>query len=242
MTPLGRAAGRPLRLAAPEMQARCSSRVAEVEHRAVFLRVVVHLRHRAISPTGETPGFAAPDRSGCALSGERHFTPPPRAAAGRSSLRASPGPRQRRADASICTSGGREDRKEPALRRNGLPPTALGRRARAGDGGPWGGGGHWNPGSGDRSVDTCICGGCTRATARTTRTLSAERGRGPRWFAMTSGTTSGTPAASGSPSQTGSSTLVLNRTSSTLAQSRRRGVGERLHEGEETAPGPPPLS
>src|SRR5919112_3401751 len=62
---------------ASKTEARCSSPVAEAEHRAGSRARVVHLRHRAISPpAGETSGFAAPDRSGCALSGERLFFAP----------------------------------------------------------------------------------------------------------------------------------------------------------------------
>jgi len=52
--------------------------VAEAEHRAEFPRVSNTFGTELSHQTGETSGFAAPDRSGCALSGERFVISPRR--------------------------------------------------------------------------------------------------------------------------------------------------------------------
>jgi hypothetical protein len=62
------------------------------------------------------------------------------------------------------------------LRLTACPPWRCVDGHRRGPARPWRTGCQWNAGSGDRSVDTCTCGGCTRATAPITRWLSEERG------------------------------------------------------------------
>jgi len=80
--------------------------VAEAEHRAEFPRVSNTFGTEPSHQTGETPGFAAPDRSGCALSGERLVISPRRR---RDALPwASPGPRKPTGRACICTVSGAE--------------------------------------------------------------------------------------------------------------------------------------